>query len=214
MRAQEDLAKWLLAHPKPLAVFTWAMRQPGRIIEACRRVGLSIPEQVALLGGDDDPLLYEACSPPVSGVMVPSQFVGSKAAALLDDLMHGKKPPEATILVKPTGIMTRQSTDVLAVSDENVLRALQFIRENAKKPIRVEDVVFEVAISRSALERRFHQLFGRSVAAELQRVRLEKAQHLLLESDILDPARGRRQRIRLSRVHELRFQAEDRADAA
>ncbi len=187
MRQQRELARWLLQQPKPLALFTWAMRQPGRIIEACMSAGLAIPEQVALLGGDDDPVLYGACHPPVSGVIVPSHVVGHEAAALLDSLMQGKPPPKRPILVKPTGIVTRQSTNVLAVEDGDVTAALQFIRQHASEPMQVDDVLRAVAVSRSALERRFQQILGRSVWAELHRTRMDRARSLLVETDMPIP---------------------------
>jgi LacI family transcriptional regulator len=184
---QRDLARWLAELPKPVAVYTWAVRQPARIIDACRRVELDVPEQVAVLGGDDDELFNRLNAPPVSGLTVPSKQMGYKAAELLHRLIKGQKPPKQPILICPTGIITRQSTDILAIDDVDVQSALHFIRLRATDQICVEDVLREVPISRSVLERRFQTFLGRTPAAEIQRVRLERARLMLAETDMSIP---------------------------
>jgi LacI family transcriptional regulator len=181
---QTDLMRWLRELPKPVGITTFASRRGNEIIDACRRAKVAVPDEVAVLGGDNDEVICEASHPPLSGVIIPSEQMGFEAAALLHRLMHGKKPPKKPILIQPTGIVTRRSTDVLAIDDVDVATAIRVIREHAVEGIRVEEILREVAISRSSLERRFHQILGRSPAAELQRVRLEAAKRLLAESDM------------------------------
>lgn len=185
---QKDLARWLSDLPKPVAVYTWALRDPGRVIDACRRANLDVPEQVALLGGDDDEVINQLNAPPVSGLTVPSKQMGYKAAELLHRLIRRKPAPKEPVLIKPTGVVTRQSTDILAVEDEDVRAALKYIRTHATQGIQVEDVLQEVPVSRSVLERRFDKLLGRSPATEIQRVRLERARQLLTETDMPIPS--------------------------
>lgn len=142
-----------------------------------------MPEQVAVLAADNDELLCEACNPSLSGIALTSERIGFEAAKLLDRMMHGVAPPKRPLLLEPTGVVTRQSTDTLAVEDPDLARAVAFIRSHATDPIQVSDVLVEVPVSRW-LERRFHEVLGRGPAAEIRRVRLDRAKHLLAETDL------------------------------
>ncbi len=184
---QEDLARWLKEIPKPAGVFTWGNKRGREVIYACQRVGLLVPEHVAVLGGDDDDLLCSACSPPLSGTMVASEQIGHEGAAMLDQLMGGEKLLSEAIYIEPTGIVTRQSTDTLSIDDSDLALAIRFIREHASEPIQVEDILAEVAISRRHLERRFQELLGRTPAAEIRRVHLQRAKELLSHTDLSIP---------------------------
>lgn len=185
---QAHLGRWLRTLPKPLAVFTWSLRGLA-VLDACRWAGLHVPEEVAVLAGDEDDLLCEAVMPPLSGIETPSEVIGHEAAAALDALMHGGPPPAEPFLLKPTRVVTRQSTDTLAVDDPDVAAAVRFIRQNAVKPhVDVPAVLRVVPISRRALERRFEQVLGRTPAEEIRRVRLERARQLLLETDLPIPS--------------------------
>lgn len=182
-----ELGEWLRALPKPLAVFAWGLR--GMIVlEACHGAGLHVPGEVAVLAGDEDDLLCEAANPPLSGVETPTELIGHEAAATLDRLMAGKPATSQQSLFAPARVITRQSTDTLAVDDAEVAAAMRFIRENALQPeIDVPAVLKAVPISRRSLERRFEQVLGRSPAEEIRRLRLEKARQLLLETDMPIP---------------------------
>lgn len=184
---QKDLERWLLELPKPVGVVTWTTDRGREVLNACRAAGLLVPEQVAVLGGDEDYLLCETCSPPLSGVALTSEQVGYEAAALLDRLLNGEPSPKKPILIQPTRVVVRQSTNTLAIDDEDLARAVAFIRDHAHEPIQVCDVLREVAVSRSWLERRFQETLGRSPAAEIRRVHLERAKQLLSESDMPVP---------------------------
>ena len=186
-RRQEDLRQWLQDLPKPAAVVTWTSDRGREVLYACRAAGLLVPEQVAVMGGDEDSLLCETCNPPLSGVALTSERIGFEAAALLDRLLHGRHAPSDLILIEPTRVVVRQSTDTLAITEPDLARAIAFVRVHAVKPIRVRDVLREVAVSRSWLERRFQETLGRSPAEEIRRVRLERAKQLLADTDLPVP---------------------------
>ncbi len=184
---QQQLERWIRGLPKPVAVLTWTGRRGRDVIYACRALGLSVPEQVAVLGADDDELLCEACSPPLSGVALTSERIGFEAAALLDRMLHGKRAPTKPRLIEPARIVVRQSTDTLAIDDEDLARAIAFIRMNGSSPIQVGDVLRVVPVSRRSLDRRFQQVLGRTPAEEIRRVHLERAKQLLGDTDMPVP---------------------------
>ena len=146
-----------------------------------------MPEQVAVLAADNDDLLCEACIPSLSGIALTSERIGYEAAGVLDRLMHGGRGPKRPILIAPTGVVARQSTDTLAVDDADLARAVAFIRGHATDPIQVADVLREVPVSRRWLERRFGEVLGRGPGEEIRRVRLGRAKLLLAETDMPVP---------------------------
>ena len=180
-------SRWLKALSKPVGILTWATERAQELIHACAGAGLLVPEQVAVLAADEDKLLCEMCNPPLSGIVLSSERIGYEAAALLDRLMHRRRPPKAPILIKATSVVTRQSTDTLAINDAELARAISFIRAHVADPIRVSDVLREVPVSRRWLERRFRKTLGRTPAAEIRRVHLEQAKQLLTETDMPIP---------------------------
>ena len=183
-RQQDELRCWLQELPKPVAVVTWTSDRGREVLYACRAVGLLVPEQVAVMGGDEDSLLCETCNPPLSGVALTSERIGYEAAALLDRLLRGETPPEEPTLIGPTRVVVRQSTDTLAITDPDLARAIAFVRAHATTPIQVNDILREVPISRSSLERRFQEALGRSPAEEIRRVRLERTKQFLADTDM------------------------------
>jgi len=186
-KRQRKLERWIRDLPKPVAVLAWTGRRGREVIYACRALGLSVPEQVAVLGADDDTLLCETCNPPLSGVALTSEQIGFEAAALLDRMLHGAKAPAEPMLIAPARGVVRQSTDTLAIDDEDLARAIAFIRVNAARPVQVSDVLREVSISRRSLDRRFQQVLGRTPAQEIRRVHLERAKRLLADTDVPVP---------------------------
>ena len=184
---QRGLSRWLKKLAKPVAIVAWTTELGRELIYACRREELLVPEQVAVLAADNDELLCEACSPSLSGIALTSERIGFEAAKLLDRLMHGGRPPKTPCLLEPTGVLTRQSTDTLAVDDLDLAHAVAFIRSHATDPIQVHHVLREVPVSRRWLERRFHEVLNRGPAAEIRRVRLSRAKRLLAETDIPVP---------------------------
>ncbi len=188
---QKDIANWLISLPKPVGLLAWSVPDGQQIVDACRSVGLLVPEQVAVLAGDDDELMCEVCSPPLSGVAIASEQIGREAAALLSRLMQkGSKSIPKTpkpILVPPQRIVTRQSTDTLAINDPDIVTAIRFIREHESEPIQVPDVLRAVPVSRSQLERKFVQFLGRAPASEIRRIHLQRAGQLLAETNLSIP---------------------------
>ncbi len=176
--------RWLRALPKPVGLFVADDEWGVQVAEACRQVGLHVPEDVALLGVDDDDLDCELTRPRLSSVVVPAERIGYEAAALLDRLLAGHKPPAGPVLIPPLGVATRRSTDVLAIDDREVVAAVRFIREHAHMPLRVTDVLREVPVSRRTLERRCHQALGWGVGEEIRRAHLELARRLLARTDL------------------------------
>ncbi len=186
-KQQKALERWIRDLPKPVAILTWTGRRGREVIYACRALGLSVPEQVAVLGADDDALLCGTCIPPLSAVALTSEQIGFEAAALLDRMLHGAKPPAKPTLIPPTRIVVRQSTDTLTIDDEDLARAIAFIRINASSPIQVSDILRAVPVSRRSLDRRFQQVLGRTPAEEIRRVHLERAKQLLADTDMPVP---------------------------
>jgi LacI family transcriptional regulator len=152
-----------------------------QLAEVCRQVGLRVPEDVALVGVDNDDLLCEMARPPLSSVSLPVNRIGHAAASLLDDLLGGKKSP-GDLLLPPVGVIARQSSDVLALEDPEVATAVRFIRTHGHTALRVADVLREVPISRRSLERRFRRALDRSIWEEIRRVHVEQARGLLARS--------------------------------
>ncbi|MBN1393877.1 MAG: substrate-binding domain-containing protein, partial [Pirellulales bacterium] len=170
--------------PKPLGVMACNDVRGRQIIEACALGGLSVPHDVAVVGVDEDPLLSELSNPPLSSVALNAEQGGYQAAKLLDDLMSGRQKRRQTLFVEPLWVVTRLSTDVFAVEDREVAAAVAYIRNHAKHPIGVGDVVKQIALSRRALEIRFHRILGRSPREEIERVRLDWTKRLLVETDL------------------------------
>ena len=153
-------------------------------LDAARAAGRRVPDEVAVLGVDNDDLMQSLASPALSTINTARERIGFEAAALLADLMDAAAPPPAPILVPPRGVIARKSTDVLAIPDDDVRAALRFIRTSAGRPIDVPAIAAATALSRRQLERRFQQHVGRTILAELRRERLDRARRLLAETDL------------------------------
>ncbi len=130
-REKRGLAKWLRGLPRPIGIFACYDIQAQKVLEVCRELGIAVPEEIAVLGVDNDQLLCELADPPLSSVICNTQRTGFEAAALLDRMMNGEQIDSAPVLVAPLGIQTRHSTDILAIDDPDIVVALRFIREHA-----------------------------------------------------------------------------------
>jgi LacI family transcriptional regulator len=183
----DDLARWLKRLPKPIAVLTWDPVRGRHVTEACWNSGIHVPEEVAVLAAYNDDLMCEISTPPLSGINQCPERVGYAAAEVLDGMMRGKKPPAGPKYIPPAGVVTRRSTDTLAHDDPDLVSAIRFIREHADKPIHVNDVLELVSVSRRSLEQRFSLELGRSPAAEIRRVHLQRAMELLARTDLPIP---------------------------
>ncbi len=181
---QRRVNRWLLSLPRPVAVFTVDAHRGRQLAEICYLSGIRVPDEVAILAGDTDELMCDVCTPPLSSVAVAGRRIGYEAATLLAGMMQGETPPHEPYMVPPQGIVSRQSTDILAIDDDMVVRALRFIQAHAFHDIAVKDILREVPVSRRSLEIQFQHYLGRSPAEEIRRVRLEKGQELLARSEM------------------------------
>ena len=181
-KEQEILAQWIQALPTPLGLFACNDDRGREVLETCRLVGLHVPEDIAVLGVDNDDVFCELSDPPLSSVALNAETAGYRAAELLDGLMSGHIRKPRRIIVEAVGVVTRRSTEVIAVKDYDMAAALQFIRREQGKGISVNRVADEVAMSRRSLEKRFRETIGRTILEEIQLVRLERAKRLLLET--------------------------------
>jgi LacI family transcriptional regulator len=179
----ERLAAWVKSLPRPIGVMACYDIKAQQILDVCRDLNVAVPEKIAVIGVDNDHLLCELCTPPLSSVIPDTHRTGYIAAELLDQLMRRRKITATTNLVKPLGVYTRRSSDVLAVEDADVAAALRFIRENACEGIRVDDVLRAVPLSRRVLEGRFVRFLGRTPHEEILAVKIQRVKHLLRETD-------------------------------
>jgi LacI family transcriptional regulator len=181
---ESALRKWLSGLAKPIALFAANDLSAHQVAEACLDLGLSVPEEVAILGVDNDVLLCESATPPLSSVDPGFQRVGFEAARLMDRLLAGEAAPEEPIVLEPVGIVTRRSSEAIPIEDRGFVRALVLLRQRACEPVSVDMVVREARISRRRLEQRCREVLGRTPHDEIVRVQMEKAQRLLAESQV------------------------------
>jgi LacI family transcriptional regulator len=181
---QQRLAAWISAQPKPVGIMASNDLIGQQLLEACQRLRIKVPEDVAVVGADNDEPICRIASPPLSSVIINDHQRGYEAAALLDRMMNGEPAPLEPIYIEPAGVRTRASTDIMALDDAAVVTALRVLRDNACSRINVDDIVREVPLSRSALERRFRKVVGRSINGELLRLRINRAIELLTETEV------------------------------
>ena len=177
------MLKWLRSLPKPVAIWAVSDILAIRLLEGCRRLDLSVPEEVAILGTTNDTLLCNTLTPPLSSIDLNAFRIGYLAAARLATKMRGEIPEIAPVLVPPTGIVPRQSTDIVAFPDRQIAMAIRFIRTDEISGLSVERIAESVGISRRTLQRRFQTLLGHSVEKEVMKTRINRAKRLLCETD-------------------------------
>lgn len=187
VRRQQAMMRLLKRLPKPLAVFAADDPIAVEVIVACHRCGLSVPEQVAVMGVDNDELACGLCQPPLTSIDHATHEVGFHAAKLLHRILLGENVGLKPVVIGPLGVVERPSTQTLATTDADLKLALRIIHEQACDPISASDVVRQVSVSRTALEKRFHKNLGRSIHQEIIRVRLEAVKRLLRTSELPMP---------------------------
>ena len=183
-RHERHLQRWLESLPKPVGIMACNDVRGREILNACRRLHLPVPDAVAVIGVDRDEVLCELAHIPLSSVILNSQRIGFEAAALLDRMMAGEIAPRETVLIEPTGVATRRSTDFFSVADPNLSKALGFIREHAYERISIDAVAAHAGVSRSVLQRRFRAIFHETVHDAIMRLRLNRACELLRLTDM------------------------------
>jgi LacI family transcriptional regulator len=172
--------------PKPVGVFAVNDQLGFWVLDAARRAGIAVPEELAVVGAENDNMLCETASPPLSSVRLRGQAVGHDAARVLDEWMRGERIPRPgeQHLHAPGDIVTRQSSDIVAVEDPRIAAALRFIRQRATDQIDVAAVAREAALSRTVLERRMKALIGRSPGEEINRMRFAAVEKLLTQTEL------------------------------
>ena len=183
-KEQLYMKNWLKKLPKPIGIFACNDERGQHVLEACKAANLRVPEDVAVIGVDNDEMICSFCDPPLTSVALNTEYAGYAAAELLDRIMHGEKMKGQEIPVMGTYVALRQSTDCLFVSEPNVAAAVRYIRQYAKKKISVKDVVKQTSISRRALELKFRETIHRSILQEIRRARIELICQLLLETNL------------------------------
>jgi len=176
------LERWIGKRNPPLGVFVVQDVFCRYVANACLQAGLHIPEDVALIGCGNEPLICTHIEPSLSSFDLGFDRVGYEAASLLDRLMDGDPPPPAPILIGPPELVFRHSTDVYVADDPLVAAALRFITEQSHNSIHVDDVAKHVHSSVRSLERHFQEAMGRTMSEEIIRLRLERAKRLLIQS--------------------------------
>lgn len=177
------LKRQLQQLPLPIGIMAQSDNRASLLISACEAVGIAVPEQVAVVGVDNDQYACEFASVPVSSVDSNRESLAYEGAVLLGKLMEGGAAPESPVVVSPKGVVVRKSSDILAIEHKAVAQALSFIWAHFLEPINVDDVIEASRMSRCGLYRAFEKHVGRSIGDELARKRVEQAQKLLAESD-------------------------------
>ena len=182
---QERLSGWVSSLPKPCAVMAAYDLFGARIIDACRRSGIRVPEEVAVVGVDNDPLICSVSWPPLSSVDQNVEEIGFQAARLLSSMMAGGAKPavDEPILVPPKELVLRTSSDIFAFDDPAIAGALQFIRDHSGRPISVDEVAERAELSRRDLERRFSRQLDSSPYKMIQQERIKRVIRLLTHTD-------------------------------
>lgn len=187
---QSQLFNWLADLPKPIGLFCAYDITAQVILDHCRNQGIAVPEQIAVIGVDNDPILCELARPSLTSIAPDAVGAGYYAAQWLDQAMVSRVPSKRTDfstpfrLMPPLGLILRQSTDITAVSDELVAKAIEFIRNHACDGIQVDDVLRHVALSRRMLETRFVGATGKTPHAMISMIRLTRAKELLQQTDL------------------------------
>lgn len=181
---KQALTNWLKQLPRPVGIMACYDIQAQKLLEVCRELEVTVPEEVAVLGVDNDPLLCDLSHPSLTSIICNTHRTGYEAARLLDRMMSGEQVGSTPILVEPMGIESRQSTDTLAIDDPEIATAVHFIRENATLGINVSDLLKHVPISRRVLESRFRRILGRTPHEEITRIKMTQVKQLLAETDL------------------------------
>ena len=181
---QARLMTWLSALPKPVGIFAANDQLGVRLLDACQRAGIPVPEEVAVVGAENEETLCAFASPPLTSVRFDGETVGYAAAELLARLMRGGARPKGETLFPPKGIVVRASSDEFVINDRLVAHAARMIRENASAGLSVDDLCRKLNASRSTLDRRMKAALNRTPKEEILRVRFREVERLLCETDL------------------------------
>ena len=178
------MIRWLRELPKPCGLLCATDSHAVQLARCCRACGIFVPEQLAVLGVDNDPVLCAVCFPRLSSIELGSERIGYEAAALLDRMMAGQPPPKKGICIEPQGVIARESTDILAIDDIEIAQAVRLIRQQACRHLRVTQITEVLGLSRRLFEQRFQQALHRNPKEEILRHQMERAKMLLSNTDL------------------------------
>lgn len=179
-----QVADWIRSLPKPIAVMGCNDDRGELVIQACKIADVVVPDEVSVIGVDNDQLVCDLCDPPLSSISLSLEKSGYEAAKLLDQLMAKKLETPNNIYIVPTQVATRRSTDTLAIDDKEVAAAVRFIQNNIKKNLCVSDVVDNIALSRRVLEKHFRKSLNRSIHSEIKHNRIKLMEQLLCDTNM------------------------------
>jgi LacI family transcriptional regulator len=179
-----EVNDWLSALPKPAAIYCCDDDTAVEITTRCRFLGFSVPDEVAILGTQNDPALCRECMPGLSSVHLPYHKVGYEAMAVADRWLQTGKRPKAKTEIPPSHVEVRPSTDVLTIGDPNVVRAVRLLRGRCTDPPPMEQIAREAGLSLRVMQLRFKELLGHSPGEELRRARLDRVKQLLRETTL------------------------------
>jgi len=181
---ESALTDWLKALPKPIALMTCDDNQGQHVTEACKAVGISVPEHIAVLGVDNDLIICNLSDPPLSSISLNTEKAGFETAHLLNKMMFENPQNFSDIYVEPLQVISRRSTDFLAVDDKEISKALHYIYYHFKEKICVDDIVGATAVSRRVLEKRFQSVLKHTILDEINTLRIEHVKQLLIETEL------------------------------
>jgi|WetSurMetagenome_2_1015567.scaffolds.fasta_scaffold20073_3 LacI family transcriptional regulator len=177
------LADWLLSLPKRTALMACDDNQGNKIMEVCRLIGIKVPEEISVIGVDDDETICNLSDPPLSSIRMDVEKGGYEAAELIDNMLRNHDFLFTDVCIEPIKIVNRLSTDIYSTDDPYVLTALKYISQHLIAGISVTDVVKQVPLSRRLLEIRFKQVTNQPIYQYIFNLRMERFAQLLLESD-------------------------------
>jgi len=183
---QPDIAEWLRSLPRPIAVMAGNDDRSQDVLAACNIAGIKVPLEVAILGVDNDEFICDLSYPQLSSIAVDTERAGYEAARVLHKMMRRETMAreDQEVPIFPLRVVTRQSTDILAVEDAEVAAAVQFIRKHAREAIQVSDVAEAVGLSRRTLQQRFRKVLARSVHEEIRQGRVNQMAEMLIRTNL------------------------------
>ena len=181
---QKLLAKWLKSLPKPVGMMTCADDCSQHIVEACKSVDVRIPEQLSVIGVDNDDMICELSDPPLSSISMNFEAAGYQTAILLEQLISNEQVSHKSITVEPTHVEVRTSSNINAIGDSDVAAAVRYIQTHASQQLQISDIMNHVTCCQRLLHDKFKQHLGRSIHAEIKRVRIEKIAAMLRDTEL------------------------------
>ena len=183
-KVRESIVRWLRSVPRPIGLMACNDDLGKEVVEACRQAGLRVPDDAAIIGADNDEVVCGLSNPPLSSVAINFERAGYEAADVLDRLMRGAKRVPARIVVHASHVVPRQSTDILALEDAGLAKALRFIRDHARSGATVAATARAAGLSRRVLEKRFREYLKHSALEEIRRVRTDQIARMLVETEL------------------------------